>query len=122
MNSSPRALTRFFHALSSGSRLRIVQELARSHGESSVGELADRLGMSQPLVSWHLRDLKRIGLVCMRRNGRQSFCSLDRERLAEYEALFSHLLSPAPDDGRLTAAPVARPTAPLRRHTLKERP
>ncbi len=121
MFSSLRELTRFFHALTSASRLRIVQQLARSRGELSVGELAQRLGMSQPLVSWHLRDLRRIGLVLMRRDGRQSFCSLNRDRLAAFQALFEELLNPTTEDGRRAAALLARSTAALRRHTIKER-
>ncbi len=87
-----RELNRLFRALTSASRLRIVQQLAGSRGEVSVGELAAQLNMSQPLVSWHLRDLRRINLVLMRRNGRQALCSLNRQRLAYYQTLFRELL------------------------------
>lgn len=87
-----RELNRFFKALTSASRLRIVHQLAGSRGEVSVGELAAQLHMSQPLVSWHLRDLRRINLVLMRRNGRQALCSLNRQRLAYFQAQFTELL------------------------------
>ena len=87
-----RELTRYFHALTSVSRLRIVEQLAQAPGEISVGELAMRLDMSQPLVSWHLRDLKRINLVQMRRTGRQALCSLNRGRLKQYQNLFAKLI------------------------------
>jgi ArsR family transcriptional regulator len=86
-----RELKPFFRALTSGSRLRIVQQLAGASGELSVGELAARLNMSQPLVSWHLRDLRRLNLVQMRRTGRQALCSLNRKRLAYYQTLFADL-------------------------------
>jgi DNA-binding transcriptional ArsR family regulator len=91
MFNQVRELKLFFRTLTSGSRLRIVQQLAGTRGEVSVGELAARLNMSQPLVSWHLRDLRRINLVQMRRNGRQALCSLNRQRLAYYQTLFADL-------------------------------
>ena len=91
MFNQARELKLFFRTLTSSSRLRIVQQLAGTRGEVSVGELAARLNMSQPLVSWHLRDLRRINLVQMRRNGRQALCSLNRQRLAYYQALFTDL-------------------------------
>ena len=47
-----RELRLFHKALSDINRLRIVQRLA--HGGASVGELIDHVGLSQPLVSWHL--------------------------------------------------------------------
>ncbi|MBI1801743.1 MAG: helix-turn-helix transcriptional regulator [Chloroflexi bacterium] len=87
-----RELKRFFAALTSASRLRIIEQLARAGAEVSVGELADRLRMSQPLVSWHLRGLRRASLVQIRRAGRQAFCSLNREQLAHYQRLFTELL------------------------------
>ncbi len=104
MLDSLRELKIYFHTLTSVSRLRIVEQLAGERGELSVGELAARLDMSQPLVSWHLRDLRRLNLVQMRRAGRQALCSLDRQRLAYYQKLFANLLNETADDRRRTAA------------------
>ncbi len=92
MFAQARELNKFFKALTSLSRLSIVEQLARARDEVSVGELAARLKMSQPLVSWHLRDLRRLNLVQMRRAGRQAFCSLNRQRLMYYQELFADLL------------------------------
>jgi DNA-binding transcriptional ArsR family regulator len=50
-----------FAALAEPNRYRIV-ELLRS-GARSVGDIGDRLELSQPLVSKHLRILKEAGLV-----------------------------------------------------------
>lgn len=50
-----------FGALGEPSRLRIV-ELLRS-GPSSVGEIAEALGIRQPQVSKHLRVLSEAGIV-----------------------------------------------------------
>jgi DNA-binding transcriptional ArsR family regulator len=53
-----------FVAVAEPTRRRLLDELL--HGESSVGELVDRLGMNQPTVSKHLRVLKDAGLVISR--------------------------------------------------------
>jgi len=76
---------RLFHkALADVNRLRIVQRLA--HGPASVTELIDHVGLSQPLVSWHLGRLRAAGLVATRRNGRETVCSLRPEAFAESAA------------------------------------
>ncbi|WP_433493980.1 ArsR/SmtB family transcription factor [Micromonospora sp. CA-248089] len=53
-----------FTVLAEPSRRRILDRLRRA--ESSVGELVDALGMSQPAVSKHLRVLREAGLVTSR--------------------------------------------------------
>lgn len=49
----------------------------------SVGELAERLEVSQPTVSHHLAILREAGLVMVRPEGRQTFYTLNQERIAE---------------------------------------
>lgn len=51
-------------------RLRILNVLADGD-EHSVTDLVSMLRMSQPLVSWHLRILRRCDLIATRRVGRQ---------------------------------------------------
>ncbi len=85
-----RELRRFHKALADVNRLRIVQRLAR--GRASVGELIDHVGLSQPLVSWHLGRLRAAGLIETTRRGRETLCSLrpeafDRIALRERELL-----------------------------------
>ncbi len=84
-------LREYYKVLSDAARLRILAQLA--HRELTVSELARGLRMSQPLVSWHLRRLVRIGLVKMHREGRQVRCSIDRTRLHEYERQFDSLIT-----------------------------
>ncbi|HSL41015.1 MAG TPA: ArsR family transcriptional regulator, partial [Desulforhopalus sp.] len=43
-------------SLSDENRLKIL--LAISHGKRAVGSIVDELGLSQPLVSHHLKELK----------------------------------------------------------------
>src|SRR5437763_16052909 len=66
-------------ALADVARLMIVYHLAHE-GEITVTALTDMLGLSQPLASWHLRKLRRAGVVHTRRVGRQAYCSLDTSR------------------------------------------
>jgi ArsR family transcriptional regulator, arsenate/arsenite/antimonite-responsive transcriptional repressor len=65
-------------ALAGVTRLSMVYHLAKQP-EITVTELTEALGISQPLVSWHLRKLQRAGLVATKRAGRQVYCSLNRE-------------------------------------------
>ncbi len=58
-------------------RLRIVQRLAAA--EATVTELIEHVGLSQPLVSWHISRLRAAGLVETRRNGRETLCALRPE-------------------------------------------
>jgi ArsR family transcriptional regulator len=51
-------------------RLRIVRRLAES--EATVAQLIAHVGLSQPLVSWHLGKLREVGLVASRRQGRET--------------------------------------------------
>lgn len=69
-----RALRVVHKALADVNRLRIVQRLAE--GEATVSELIQRVGLSQPLVSWHLGRLRVAGLIQTRRVGRETVSRL----------------------------------------------
>jgi len=86
-----RELRQYFRALGDTLRLRLVYQLAAGQ-EMSVSQLVAALHVSQPLVSWHLGPLKRVGLVRIRRSGRQVYCSLDRTRLKYYQDLLASFL------------------------------
>ena len=60
-----RELRRFHKVLADVNRLRICRVLAE--GPATVTELIDHVGLSQPLVSWHLSKLREVGLVSARR-------------------------------------------------------
>lgn len=78
-----RLLRDLYRALADPTRLRICAILGES-GPLPVNELSARFGLSQPLVSWHLRILKTAGLVEMRPHGREKLCAL---RPAAFAAL-----------------------------------
>lgn len=54
-------------SLSDANRLRII--LCVSNGKRSVSSIVEELGLSQPLVSHHLKELKRSLLVTIERSG-----------------------------------------------------
>lgn len=80
--SAVRELKSYYRALGDVNRLRIVQILV-TEGDQPVSELARRLRISQPLMSWHLRRLRRAGIIRMERLGREVRCSFDREKFSE---------------------------------------
>ena len=67
----PRAATTSdaFNAIAEPRRRDILEYLAQS--ERPVGDVVAALGMEQPSVSKHLRVLRDVGLVHVRRDGRQ---------------------------------------------------
>jgi len=68
------ATAALFKVLGSQSRLRLLSILAAE--SSSVSELVARTGMSQPLVSQHLRTLRHVGIVNVSRTGREAVYQL----------------------------------------------
>jgi len=67
-------------ALADPTRSSIVRLLVE--GERSVGEIADRLPVSRPAVSKHLRVLESAGLAVVRAEGTRRFYSVDPSALA----------------------------------------
>ncbi|MGH7904719.1 MAG: ArsR/SmtB family transcription factor [Candidatus Dormibacteraceae bacterium] len=95
--SQRQELPAHFTALASPTRLRILEVLAESEGES-VNDLALRLRMSQPRISWHLRIMRLGGVVQTRRDGRLVYCSLDRETLRRRQAELAEMLGLAREE------------------------
>ena len=78
MHAAPDAL---FKTLADPTRRAIFERLCRD-GEQTVRALTDHSGVSQPAVSKHLGVLKLAGLVCDRREGRQTHYSAQPQGLA----------------------------------------
>jgi DNA-binding transcriptional ArsR family regulator len=79
------AARRVHRALGDTNRLDLVRRLAAA--PATVSELIESTGLSQPLVSWHLRRLRSAGLVTSERSGRESIYTLRTETIAEGHAL-----------------------------------
>lgn len=73
-----------FEVLAEPNRRRILDLLRES--ERSVGELVERLALSQPGVSKHLRVLREAGLVDVRHDAQRRWYRLHAEPLAEIDA------------------------------------
>jgi len=72
-------LAETFQALGDSSRVQIVWALSK--GELCVSDIAELLEMSQPAVSHHLRTLRNLRLVQVRKDGRTSYYRLDDQHI-----------------------------------------
>ena len=81
MSHMARAATTLdsFNAIAEPKRRRVLDEL--SGGERAVNDLVERLGWAQPVVSKHLSVLRQVGLVDVRREGRQKMYAINAEQL-----------------------------------------
>ena len=87
-----------FNAIAEPRRRDILNYLASE--ERAVGEIVASLGLEQPSVSKHLRVLRDVGLVHVRRDGRQIFYRTNAERIrplyewaGTFEKFWQHQLS-----------------------------
>lgn len=95
-------------ALGDVARLQMVHVLAgvTEMRVTDLGELILINGhhISQPLISWHLRVLRKCGLVRTRRSGRVVHCSLDRARYQHCLHLLREIAGEAPAPAGATQA------------------
>jgi DNA-binding transcriptional ArsR family regulator len=87
-----------FNAVAEPRRREILNHLAIA--ELPVGDLVIRLGLEQPSVSKHLKVLRDVGLVRVRRNGRHMFYRTNAEAIRPlhewtqtFERLWAHQLT-----------------------------
>ena len=76
-------------ALADATRMAIFQEL--SDGPLAVNELAQRMPVSRPAVSQHLKVLKDAGLVTDSRAGTRRYYKLNPEGVARLRAQFDRV-------------------------------
>src|SRR6476659_10567814 len=88
--SELRELRLVHKTLADVNRLRIIRRLAEA--EASVAELVAQVGLSQPLVSWHIGRLRAAGLVTTKRIGRETVCRLVPEAFDAFAARQAGLL------------------------------
>lgn len=77
--------------LSDKNRLRILTMLANA--ETCVCDLIDELELPQPLVSYHLSKLRKVGLVQSRRDAQWIYYSLDPIAWARFLGPLTSILS-----------------------------
>jgi len=101
------ALLSLFKTLSDETRLRIIGLL--SHEPLRVGELAERLDLTEPTVSHHLSNLRERGLVNVNMVGTSHIYALDRRSLERQVNLVYRLenitaqAAPKPDNSWIDA-------------------
>jgi ArsR family transcriptional regulator, cadmium/lead-responsive transcriptional repressor len=100
--SELRELRLVHKTLADVNRLRIIRRLAEA--EATVAELVAQVGLSQPLVSWHIGRLRAAGLVATRRSGRETVCRLVPEAFEEFAARQAAILGLAGASARERAA------------------
>lgn len=100
-----------FEALASSTRMKILGALREkrlkcgdpddcdlSRRCCNVGELAESLGLTQPTISHHLKELRRAGLITTEKEGRSVYCSLDDGRFQELSDFLQSFCSHGGDD------------------------
>ena len=110
-DATTRRLRTLYRALGDTTRLRVIALLAED-GPMPVTALSNRVALSQPLISWHLRILRLAGFIDTRRQGREVICRLRAAAFEELRAAEAQLLSgrgqtDAEGSGRATLAPRA---------------
>lgn len=75
-------------ALANRNRLEILQFLRESGGNPGVTELARHFGLSASTMSEHLKELRRAGLIKVRKSGSRVTCWVDREMLRQLSVFF----------------------------------
>jgi ArsR family transcriptional regulator len=70
----------FAKAIADETRQKIMSECCCSW--LSVNEIVEKIGFSQPTISHHLAILRDAGLVNIREEGKQTFYTLNQERIA----------------------------------------
>lgn len=98
-----RRLRVLYRALGDETRLRVIALLAEL-GPMPVNELSSHVGLSQPLISWHLRILRLAGLIDTTRHGRETICALDLGAFEELHSAEARLVSGTSGIGRADAA------------------
>lgn len=81
-----RRLKALGHPVRLGMALRLAEE-----PDTCACDFADVFGISQPMVSQHLKVLRDAKLVTTRRNGTQIYYSLDPAAVRELQALLGEL-------------------------------
>src|SRR5882724_12103967 len=99
-----------FNAVAEPRRRDILNYLALQ--ERSVGEIVDSLSMEQPSVSKHLRVLKDVGLVNVRRDGRNMFYRTNADAIrplhewtGTFERYWAHQLARVKERAEANAKP-----------------
>jgi DNA-binding transcriptional ArsR family regulator len=109
--------TDVFNAIAEPRRRTIIDVLAR--GDQAVGQIMARLRIAQPAVSKHLGVLRKVGLVTVRKQGRQRLYRLNAQELKpvhdwakSFEEFWTQQLDRIKDRAEKKKADASRHSAP----------
>ena len=97
-----KRIQRIFQLLGDINRLKIISAIGVE--ERSVSDIIEAVGLSQPLVSHHLRALRENGILNSFRKGPFIYYQLANPRLLEALTLFSEIYSVEEGDDRKTGS------------------
>lgn len=103
----PVAMADIFDVIADETRRQVLGVLLERYsagGEISVGDIVERLGLTQPTVSKHLRVLRDHGLVSVREDGQHRYYSLDSAPLDDVQDWLGPFLGRPVDGDELDAA------------------
>lgn len=79
--------TKCFGSLGIDSRMKIYKFLKKS-GKSTVTGVVDMVGLTQPTVSYHLKEMKDAGLLNNSKAGKEVFYSINKACVTNVEGCF----------------------------------
>lgn len=71
-NTTTQGCVSCFSALGTGSRMHLYKFL-KQHGKSTVSNLVNVIGLTQPTVSYHLAEMKHVGLLDSQKIGKEVY-------------------------------------------------
>ncbi len=71
--------TNCFKSVSVPSRMVIYNFLNKNKAEATVGEIVEQVSLTQPTVSYHLKEMKHSGLLISRKEGKEVYYSISRD-------------------------------------------
>ena len=92
MLEAPTDLQYVLKALAGKARMQILLLLG-THGDLSVGEVAEHMDLGISTVSAHLKELRRAGLVTHRKDGKHVYYGLDKPTLVRHLDALKDLLT-----------------------------
>lgn len=90
-------LQHLFQTLGEANRLKIIKFIGKK--EQSVSEIVEATGLSQPLVSHHLRILRERDILHTKRNGPFIYYKLKNGKLLDALGMFLEIASSAESKG-----------------------
>lgn len=90
-SDSQNAIAKFAKAFAHPARVSILQHLFKI--DSCVcGDLVNQIGLAQPTISQHLKELKHLGLIKGSVEGTSVCYCIDKENWTEMKKLMTHFL------------------------------